>query len=312
MIMNNYTLAIIIPLYNEEKIIPLLYRRLLISLDQFSKFRIIFVNDGSTDNTLPILAQYLEEDYRITIINLSRNFGHQSAIMAGINNAHADILILMDGDLQDPPELIPRFIDEWKKGYEIVVANRRSRNDPLLRKIFFNLFYRALKYLSDFPGENVGGTYCLLDKKAAIELSKLNEHNRYIPGLRSWIGFKQTAIWYDREERYTGAPKQTIKRLFVYGFNAIFSFSYKPLRITWIVGLLISMCAFIYGFVLLILRLLNINVVSGFTTLAVAIFFIGGVQLIMLGILGEYVIRIYDETKARPDYIISDILEKKY
>ncbi|MBW1895279.1 MAG: glycosyltransferase family 2 protein, partial [Deltaproteobacteria bacterium] len=243
-----------------------------------------------------------------TVVRLSRNFGHQQAITAGISIADGDALILMDGDLEDPPELISDLLEKWKQGHSVVLARRKSRQASFLRKLLLNGFYKVFQFLSDFPIPLYSGVFCLLDRRAYNQILNFSERNRFIPGLRAWIGFKTAEIWFDREERHSGKPKQTIWRLVKYASDAIFSFSYKPLRLSLAMGLFIFVLSSIYTFIILILRLLHINVVSGFTTISIAVFFFGSTILVSNGIIGEYLGRIYDEVKQRPLYIIDEVI----
>jgi polyisoprenyl-phosphate glycosyltransferase len=247
------TLSVAIPLYDEEAVLPTLYARLTAALAGEPSYEIVFVNDGSADGTLAQLRQLAAQDPRVVAIDLSRNFGHQAAVTAGLEAARGDAVILMDGDLQDPPEIIPDLLREWRAGYQVVVARRRSRQDTGARGLAFRLFHRLFGLVSDFP-----------------------------------------------------IDPDTGMRLLRYGFDAVFSFSYKPLRLSWLFGFVVSVFAFIYGAVLVVMRVLSINVVLGFTTPTVAIFFLSGIQLITIGILGEYLGRIYDEVKRRPHYIVAE------
>ncbi len=301
-------ISIAIPLYNEEAVLPILHERLTAVLAPLGDYELVFVNDGSRDNTLSLLRELVARDPHLVVIDLSRNFGHQAAVTAGLEGASGDAIILMDGDLQDPPEIIPELVSTWQSGYEVVLARRRSRQDAGLRGVLFKLFHRLFSQISDFPIDSDTGIFGLLDRRAADELIGMKERNRFLPGMRSWIGFRQATVWYDRAARAAGEPKQTIGRLFRYGFDAVFSFSYKPLRLSWLFGLLVSIFAFMYGAVLLVMRVFGINVVLGFTTPTVAIFFLSGVQLVTIGILGEYLGRIYDEVKRRPSYIVAERL----
>jgi dolichol-phosphate mannosyltransferase len=302
------TLSVAIPLYNEEAVLPSLYARLTAALAAEPSYEIVFINDGSADGTLAQLRELAARDPRVVALDLSRNFGHQAAVTAGLEAARGDATILMDGDLQDPPEIIPDLLREWRGGYQVVVARRRSRQDSGLRGLAFRLFHRLFGLVSDFPIDPDTGIFGLLDRRAADELIGLRERNRFLPGMRAWVGFRQTTVWYDRAARAAGEPKQTVRRLLRYGFDAVFSFSYKPLRLSWLFGFIVSIFSFIYGAILVIMRLLSINVVLGFTTPTVAIFFLSGVQLITIGILGEYLGRIYDEVKRRPHYIVAERL----
>lgn len=304
-------ISIVLPLYNEESVLPALHARLTRALAGEAPYELVFVNDGSSDRTLALLRDIVAHDSHVVVLDLSRNFGHQAAITAGLEAAQGDAIILMDGDLQDPPEVIPDLLATWHTGYQVVVARRRSRQDRGLRGLLFRLFHQLFGWVSDFPIDADTGIFGLLDRRAAQQLIALEERNRFLPGLRSWIGFQQTTIWYDRAARAAGEPKQTVGRLFRYAFDAIFSFSYKPLRLSWLFGFIVSTLSFIYGAVLLVMRVLDINVVLGFTTPTVAIMFLGGVQLITIGILGEYLGRIYDEVKHRPQYIVAERIEAR-
>lgn len=304
-------LSVVIPLYNEEEVLPVLYERLTVTLKKLDGYEIVLVNDGSCDHTLSQLRGLVAHDEHLVVLNLSRNFGHQAAVTAGLETARGDAIVLMDGDLQDPPEVIPSLLEEWRQGYQVVLAQRRSRQDPGVRGLMFRLFHRCFGLLSDFPFQADTGIFSLLDRSAADELIRLQERNRFLPGLRGWIGFRQTTVYYDRAARAAGEPKQTFSRLLRYAFDAVFSFSYKPLRLSWLLGLVVSSVAFAYGATLAVLRLLQINVVTGFTTPTVAILFLGGIQLMMIGILGEYLGRIYDEVKRRPHYIVAERLERR-
>jgi dolichol-phosphate mannosyltransferase len=295
----------VIPVYNEEVVLPRLFERLMRSLDSVGvPHELIFVNDGSTDATAAVLQRFCSSQPGSVLITLSRNFGHQASITAGLQASRGDCVVIMDADLQDPPELIPQLVARWRGGDDVVVARRRSRAESRLRRALFAAFYRAFSLLSDHPLELAAGVFGLMDRAVVAHMLRMSEKNRYIPGMRSWLGFKEGEVPYDRSDRAAGKPKQTIGKLLRYGFDAIFSFSYKPLRVIWVCGSLISAFCFMYAFVLVALRILQINVVPGFTTPTIAILFLGGVQLIAVGILGEYLGRIYDEVKQRPLFVV--------
>jgi dolichol-phosphate mannosyltransferase len=217
-------------------------------------------------------------------------------------------VVLLDGDLEDPPELIPELLARWQEGYEVVLAQRRSRHLAPLRRFLFAGFYRLFELLADYPVPLQAGIYCLLGKNAWRQIAGLRESNRFLPGLRAWVGFPTAVVWYDREPRGGGRPKQTLLRLVHYAADAIFSFSYKPLRLSLVFGSAIFVLSSLYAGVLLVLRLLNINVVSGFTTVAITVLFFGGAILMSNGILGEYLGRIYDEVKRRPLYVVEEVV----
>lgn len=308
-------LSVVIPIYNEEELIDellsRLYRveqRLEEELNLGTEF--VLVNDGSSDRTLELLRDQTRRHGSLKVVNLSRNFGHQAAIQAGLSVAMGDAMVIMDGDLQDPPELIPQLCKSWLEGNRVVVAKRKSRAERGLKKLAFNSFYRVLGRMSDYPIELNAGHFSLMDRRVVQKLVGLQERNRFLPGLRSWIGYQQGTVFYDREQRAAGTPKMTFRKLFKYAFDAIFSFSYKPLRAIWSLGLVVSLFCIGYALYLIILRVLNINVVPGFTTPTVAILFLGGVQLISVGMLGEYLGRIYDEVKQRPLFLIDEVISQ--
>lgn len=300
-------LAVVIPIYNEEENLPELTRRLRDTCETLEnvEWHVIYVNDGSRDRSVPMILDIHAEDPRFRLIHLSRNFGHQAALTAGLSQADADAVVLMDGDLQDPPEIIPELVAAWNDGGEVVRAVRRSRQEKGVRRLGFDLFHRFFGWIADFPIPSQSGIFGLLDRQALNELNRLNERNRFIPGLRSWIGFEQRTVEYDRQERAQGEPKQTLLRLIRYAMDGVFSFSYKPLRLMTIAGSLISLLGFGLGLFYTSRRLLGIEKAPmGFTTLVTLLLFLGGVQLLGIGVLGEYLGRIYDEAKQRPLFII--------
>lgn len=302
-------LDIVIPIYNEEENLRELQSRIAKTCDSLEdvEWEVIYVNDGSRDDSLDIMREQCQGDSRIAVIDLSRNFGHQPAIAAGLAHADGDAVIFMDGDLQDPPELIHTLVAKWREGFQVVRAQRRSRKDRGLRRLGFSIFHGLFTWVSDFPIPPHAGIFGLLDRRAVEELKRFTEKNRFFPGLRSWVGFKQGVVQYDRQERAAGAPKQSLKRLIRYALDAIFSFSYKPLRIMTGTGILISAAGFTLACFFIIRRLAGIEIAqTGFTTLVTLILFLGGVQLIAIGMLGEYLARIYDEVKERPLYIVKN------
>ncbi len=307
------SISIVMPIYNEEALLSELSERVTHVFDSLEReFGLecewVLVNDGSRDRTLEMLSNFAVRDARLAVINLSRNFGHQSAIQAGLEYATGDAVIIMDGDLQDPPELIPDLVRSWLSGNRVVVAKRRSRAERGIKGMLFALFHSMLARVSDMKMETGSGVFGLMDRRAVNDLLRLHERNRFLPGLRTWVGYEQAEVLYDREERAAGKPKQSFGRLVRYAFDAIFSFSFKPLRAIWTLGFIVSTFSFLYAIFLVIMRVLHINVVAGFTTPTVAILLLGGIQLISIGILGEYLGRIYDEVKQRPHYVISEII----
>lgn len=302
-------LDIVIPIYNEEENLKELYGRLSNVSKQLGhiSLRIIYVNDGSSDNSLEIMLDQCSKDSNVSVIDLSRNFGLQAAIAAGLIYSSGDAVIIMDGDLQDPPEIIPDLLKKWNEGYKVVQAQRRSRKERGIRRFGFDVFHCFFSWISDFPVSTNTGTFGLLDRISVEEINRLGEKNRFFPGLRNWVGFSQSVIYYDRQDRSSGQPKQNLKRLIRYALDAIFSFSYKPLRIMTGAGILISALGFILATVFIVKRIFGIEIAqTGFTTLVTLILFLGGVQLIAIGLLGEYLARIYDEVKERPLYIVKN------
>jgi len=300
-------LDVVIPIYNEHENLPELFRRLRTVFDQLQEVtgRVIYVNDGSRDESLNLMLGQGNEDPRFTVIDLSRNFGHQAAISAVLAHGTGDAVVLMDGDLQDPPEVIPELVRSWKKGAQVVRAERKSRREKGIRRLGFDLFHALFRWVSDFPVESHSGIFCLLDRQVVRELNQFKEKNRFFPGLRSWVGFRQETVFYDRQDRAAGKPKQSLTRLVRYALDGVFSFSYKPLRLMTGLGLMISTVGFVLALFFVIRRLVGIETAqTGFTTLVTLVLFLGGVQLVAVGLLGEYLARIYDEVKQRPLFIV--------
>jgi glycosyltransferase involved in cell wall biosynthesis len=300
-------LTVVIPIYNEVDNLPALSERLRATFARLPELdhEVVYVNDGSTDDSLALMLRQHREDPRFTVLDLSRNFGHQAAIAAGLTAAKADAVVVMDGDLQDPPEVIPELVAAWRNGAEVVRAQRATRQERGFRRWCFDAFYRLLQWLSDFPIPAQVGVFCLLDRRALEALNDLPERNRYLPGLRAWIGFEQRSVLYDRSARASGAPKQSLARLVRYAVDGILSFSYKPLRLMVATGATISAAGFVLASVFIVKRLTGIETAAtGFTTLVTLILFLGGAQLIGIGLVGEYMARIYDEVKQRPLYVV--------
>lgn len=300
-------LDIVIPIFNEEETLPELGLRLQTTCAPLHgvDWRVLYVNDGSRDRSAELMLEQCRQDPRFTLLDLSRNFGHQNAISAGLAHADADAVVVMDGDLQDPPEVIPDLLACWRDNSEVVYAARRSRGEKGLRRLGLKAFHVIFGWFSDFPMPAQAGVFGLLDHKAVLEFNRLTERNRFIPGLRSWIGFEQRVVYYDRPDRVAGAPKQTLRRLMRYALDGVFSFSYKPLRLMTYSGLCTSIIGFGIACTFALKRLLGLETAqTGFTTLVTLVLFLGGVQLIAVGLLGEYIGRIYDEVKQRPLYIV--------
>jgi dolichol-phosphate mannosyltransferase len=298
--------TVVIPIFNEEETIPELWRRLINVFKQLDgKKEVIFVNDGSTDESLKILTDLSWKYSEIKILDLSRNFGHQCAISAGIDHANGNAVVLMDGDLQDPPEVILDFVNKWEKGYDVVYAIRKNRKENYLKRLAFKLFYRiffVLTGLKSIPLD--AGIFSLIDRNVVNVLRCMPERNKYISGLRAYAGFRHTGIPVERSVRYRGKPRVTIAKLFKLAFDGIFSFSIVPLRIATFLGLIFAVLSFIIGSVGLYFKFILDREFLSWSYGLTTTFFMGGVQLIFLGIIGEYMGRIYEEVKQRPYYII--------
>jgi len=301
--------SIVIPIFNEQENLPELRRRLVAAMDAAGEpWEALLVDDGSRDDSPRILREFHDFDARFKIVTLSRNFGHQPAVSAGIHHAAGDAVVLIDGDLQDPPEVIPEMIRKWKEGFQVVLAQRASRAEHGLRGIGFRLFYPILRRITDLPSAPDAGIFGLMDRSVVTEFNRLPERNRFIPGLRSWLGFRQASVLYNRSDRAAGKPKQTLGRLIHYAADAMVSFSYKPLRAATWLGFSASAAAFALAIFYVVTFFTWHKTISGFTTEIVCILFFGGVQLISVGILGEYIGRIYEEVKQRPLYIVRERL----
>jgi len=280
-------------------------------------WEVIYVNDGSEDGSLSLLTRIHEAHPGTVIVaDLSRNWGHQQAITAGLSLAKGDAVVIMDGDFQDPPSLLPEMVAAWKRGAEVVIARRTGRGEHGLRRLLFPLFYRTLRYISDYPIPLSVGVFGLMDRKVCQALTNLQETNRFLPGLRSWVGFRTVFVEFDRPDRAGGQPKQTLLHLFKYAFDAILSFSYKPLRMGLAFGVIMAAFASLAGFALAVMRIFHLgifrdNVVLGYTSLMCALLLMGSIQIICTGILGEYIGRIYDEVKRRPLFVIRSVLERQ-
>ena len=302
--------SIVIPVYNEETSIPELYRRLSAMMERLGEpVELILVNDGSRDRTLWLLRDLRQADSRVYYLSFARNFGHQIAVTAGLNFARGQAIIVMDADLQDPPELIPSLIESWQEGYQVIYAQRtKRRKESWFKRLPAFLFYRILRHLADIDIPLDTGDFCLMDRQVVDVLNAMPERNRYIRGLRSWVGFRQTSIPYERDPRFAGEVKYTFRKSLALAADGLVSFSKIPLRFSTYVGLLAALIAVLMGVLVLYWRIVEpTSPLTGFATIAIAIFFLGAVQLVSIGILGEYVGRIYEEVKGRPLYVLSEV-----
>jgi dolichol-phosphate mannosyltransferase len=304
------TISVVVPIYNEVEILPELTRRLgfLVNENPEYKWQIIYVDDGSTDGSSQLMENLTERFPWLSVVFLSRNFGHQNATTAGIDHATGDAVVLMDGDLQDPPELIPAMIFKWKQGFDVVYATRNRRDGETKFKLYTaGLFYRMLQKLSNTKIPIDTGDFRLMSRAAVNAMHQMPEHNRFLRGMSSWIGFKQTAIYYQRDKRYSGKTKFTVIKMLRFATNGLLSFSTSPLYSILILGILFSIIGFI-GFVGVLFKTLITNSAStGWIAVTMAILFVGGVQLICIGVIGEYISRIFDEVRKRPLYLVRSI-----
>jgi dolichol-phosphate mannosyltransferase len=307
-------ISVIIPCYNEEAVLPQLFQRLAtVAATWAMDYEIICVDDGSHDRTWELLKRQNQKDAHWRSLAFARNFGHQTAVSAGLFYATGDAAVVIDADLQDPPEEIARLIAKWREGFEVVFATRKRRRDPLLKRLLAWGFYRLLQKLTPLPMARDAGDFCLLDRKVVAVMNALPERSRYLRGLRTWCGFRQTSVEFDRAGRAAGVPQYTFNKSFNLAMDGLFSFSAAPLRLATYFGLWASGFAF-FGVVFTLLQKIfaaqfakiGLAPGAGFPTIVISVLFLGGVQLICLGILGEYIGRIYNEVKGRPLWVLRE------
>lgn len=306
--------TLLIPVYNEEAMLPTLYQRLieLVNRNAVYEWEILFVNDGSSDTTLECLRRLRQQDKRVNYVNLSRNFGKEVAMLAGFDYATGDCCVVMDADLQDPPELVDQMLEYWEEGYDDIYAKRRTRGEESwLRRQFSLAFYGILQRMSRIDILPNVGDFRLLDRRCVLTLRRLRECERYTKGLFCWIGYQKKSIEFDRGDRLMGHSSWNFLKLLNLAVEGITTFSIAPLRIATVCGVLCSISSFIYAIYFLIKTVLYGDETAGFPTLIIVMLFLGGIQLFSLGIIGEYVGRIFKETKGRPTYIASDYNEEK-
>lgn len=307
-------ISYIFPVYNEQDNIPLLYETITKLLAQNEKYdyELLFINDGSKDDSFEALARLQAKDKRVVILDFSRNFGHQIAVTAGLDHAKGAAIIIMDSDLQDPPAVSFELIKKWEEGYDVVYAQRRSRKDTPFKKLTASIFYRLLRRLADIDIPRNTGDFRLIDRKVVDELKKFKEHSRFLRGMVSYVGFKQVAVQFDRDERHAGVTGYPFKKMVRFAADGIFSFSVYPLKLIRNIGFFIATLSIIGALYALLMRLLlPSSVVPGWTFIVISVLFIGGVQIITLGILGSYIGRIFTEVQDRPLYSIRTILKSK-
>jgi glycosyltransferase involved in cell wall biosynthesis len=301
-------LSVVVPLYNEELNIDYLFERLVTVLSRLNmKYEIICVNDGSKDNTLERLIEYHHQNPKIKVVNLSRNYGKEIALSAGLDYANGNAVVPIDADLQDPPELIAELVEKWREGYDVVYATRRSREgESWVKRFTANVFYRTLDSISSVPIPRDTGDFRLLDRRVVDALKQMPERNRFMKGLFAWVGFKQTSVLYDRPSRYKGETTWNYWQLWNLAIDGFTSFSFIPLKVWSYIGLLVAMPSFFYATFLVIRTLIFGVDFPGYASIMVAILFLGGVQLVSLGIIGEYIGRVYEEVKRRPLYLVRE------
>jgi polyisoprenyl-phosphate glycosyltransferase len=301
------SVSVVIPVFNEVENLEALFKRLQRVLAGFAPgSEVILVDDASQDHSLALMRDLRRRDRRIKILSLARNFGHQVAISAGMQHATGDVVVLMDADLQDTPELIEAFVRQWREGWDVVYAVRRNRKENVVKRAMYHLFYRMLHRLAriDIPPDT--GDFCLMDRRVVDVINSLPERNRFVRGLRSWVGFRQIALPYDRPSRNAGEPKYTFGKLVRLALDGVVSFSYVPLQIGVYLGVVAALVSFVGIVVVLYFRLFTTRSVPGFAATAIIVLFTAGVQLLSLGAIGEYVGRIFDEVKQRPLFVLRE------
>ncbi|MEK7328986.1 MAG: glycosyltransferase family 2 protein [Chloroflexota bacterium] len=302
--------SIVVPIFNEEEIIPEMHRRTSAMLDGLDgTSELILVNDGSRDRSLEIMRELAARDPRLKVISFSRNFGHQMAITAGIDHAAGDAVVVIDSDLQDPPEVIPELVKKWKEGYELIYAVRSERKgETFFKKFTASFFYRLIASMTELIIPADSGDFRLMDRKVVEAMKQVREHHRFMRGLSVWVGFKQVGVHYVRQERFAGVTKYPLKKMVRFATDGITSFSYVPLQFATSFGFVFAGLALVAIPIVAILRAFGNDFFTGQATTLLSVLLLGGVQLIFLGIIGEYLGRIYDEVKKRPLYIISEKL----
>jgi polyisoprenyl-phosphate glycosyltransferase len=298
-------LSVVIPIYNEIENIPVLYDRLVAVLAEVaSSFEIVFVDDGSRDGSVEKLNALAAGDNRVTVLELARNFGHQMAITAGLDFARGRAIAVMDADLQDPPEVLPDFIAKWRNGHDVVYAIRERRKEGWLKRTSYAAFYRLLRRVSNIEIPLDAGDFCVMDRRIVDLLKEMPERSRFVRGIRSWVGFKQVGIPFERHARHSGVPKYTVGRLTLLALDGLISFSYVPLRIIMAIGLSVSLASLVLAVFFFVKKLIYGLTPPGYASIIVSIFFLAGIQLVTVGVIGEYVGRIFEEAKRRPMYVL--------
>jgi polyisoprenyl-phosphate glycosyltransferase len=302
-------ISVVVPVFNEQENLAALRSRLRATLGQAGvSFELVFVDDGSRDASLELLKRFAHEDRQVVVVELARNFGHQIAISAGLDHARGDAVVVMDADLQDPPEVLPQFIAKWREGHDVVYAIREQRKENLLKRAAYAAFYRLLQKVAQIEIPLDAGDFCIMDRRVVDLLNGMPERNRFVRGIRSWVGLNQVGLAYERQARNAGRPKYTFTRLVYLALDGLVSFSFLPLRIITALGFLVSAISILLAIGYTIQKITIGLSPPGFATLTVAIFFLSGVQLITIGVIGEYVGRIFEEVKQRPLYVVRRVM----
>lgn len=310
------TLTVVIPCFNEQEVLPLLERRLFDALETLSaSWEVIFVDDGSTDGTFAALSAMHAREPRVRVLRLSRNFGHQTALWAGLHYATGQVVAVLDADLQDPPEVLAACLDRWREGYDVIYAVREKRKEGLFRRFWYAAFYRVLKRVADINIPIDSGDFCVMDRRVVTVLRQMGERNVFVRGLRAWTGFRQIGVPYERSARAAGDSKYSMGRLTKLAVDGLFSFSAFPLRLATWIGLAWVLIAFLSLLFVLAWRIVGFEVfgmvagdVPGWASTVMVTLMIGGVQLFLMGMMGEYIGRIYEEVKLRPRWVVSEAL----
>ena len=308
--MNSPSISVVVPLHNEQMVLPELLRRVAAALDAMpgGPHEMIFVDDGSSDATRQMLEEAAESDSRVSVIVLSRNFGHQVALTAALDHISGDVTVVLDGDLQDPPESIPALVAKFQEGYDVVYAQRTRRKEGLLLKLCFYLFYRLMKSMSDTRLPLDAGDFGLMSRRVVDHLRSMPEHHRYIRGMRSWVGYRQIGITVERSERFAGESKYGLLKYLKLASDAIFSFSTIPIRAAALFGFISVSLSVLFSLYTIVAKFFFHQPPKGFTALLLVFTFLAGTLLFFLGIIGEYVGRVYEEVKARPLYVVEKII----
>jgi len=306
-------ISVVVPIYNEELVVKESHKRLKSVMDTCGeRYEIIFINDGSRDKSASIVADICKHDKNIKLINFSRNFGHQPAITAGMDYALGDAIIIIDADLQDPPEVMLEMIELWKSGYQVIYGKRKSRKgETIFKKVTAKTYYRILRSMTNFDIPVDTGDFRLIDRKVCDAMKSLTEKNRYVRGLVSWVGFRQTSVEYERDERFAGETKYPFRKMLKLAMDGITAFSYKPLKLATYLGFAIAAASFLYMLYAMYKGFFTDETTEGWASIIAVISLSQGIILMMLGLMGEYIGRIYDEIKNRPIYIVNEIIENK-